>query len=111
MLGIYNAAVMFFAGKGVEHSFEKAAEYFQKAADRGFTAAQVSPHRLLCLNAYIQVNLGNMYYQGFGVEKNRTKAREMYALAAEEDKNAKALLEELDIEERGGEAVDNNNTK
>ena len=52
-----------------------------------------------------------MYYQGFGVEKNRTKAREMYALAAEEDKNAKALLEELDIEERGGEAIDNNNTK
>ena len=41
VLGIYNVAVHYFAGKGVEHSFEKAIEYFQKAADRGFTAAQV----------------------------------------------------------------------
>lgn len=39
---MYNTAVAYFSGKGVTHSFEKAAEYFQKAADKGFTAAQVS---------------------------------------------------------------------
>lgn len=86
VLGIYNVAVHYFAGKGVEHSFEKAIEYFQKAADRGFTAAQV--------------NLGNMYYQGLGVEKNVAKAKELYSLAAEDDKNAKKLLEELELEEQ-----------
>lgn len=48
----------------------------------------------------MQVNLGNMYYNGLGVSKNKTKAKELYKLAADKDKNAKALLEELEIEEK-----------
>lgn len=41
-----------------------------------------------------------MYYQGLGVEKNVAKAKELYSLAAEDDKNAKKLLEELELEEQ-----------
>ena len=48
----------------------------------------------------MQVNLGNMYYNGLGVSKDKTKAKKLYKLAAEKDKNAKALLEELEIEEK-----------
>ena len=42
-----------------------------------------------------------MYYQGLGVEKNLAKAKELYSLAADDDKNAQKLLEELEIEEQG----------
>ncbi len=57
----------------------------------------------------LQVNLGNMYYAGFGVSKDKVKAKELYKLAADQDANAKALLEELEIEEKkanekGGES-------
>ena len=48
----------------------------------------------------MQVNLGNMYYNGLGVTKDKTKAKELYKWAADKDKNAKALLEELEIEEK-----------
>ena len=48
----------------------------------------------------VQVNLGNMYYNGLGVLKSRQRAKELYTLAAETDKNAKLLLEELEIEEK-----------
>ena len=41
-----------------------------------------------------------MYYTGFGVSQDKSKAKELYKMAAEKDKNAKALLEELEIEER-----------
>ena len=46
-IGLYNLGVHCFAGKGIKHSFEKAAEYFQQAADAGFTPAQVRGHRHL----------------------------------------------------------------
>ncbi len=47
----------------------------------------------------LQVNLGNMYYNGLGVAKDRSKAKEQYRMAAESDSNAKLLLEELEMEE------------
>ena len=47
-----------------------------------------------------QVNLGNMYYNGLGVAQDKAKAKELYKMAADKDKNAKALLEELEIEEQ-----------
>ena len=42
VVAIYNVGTHYFAGKGVKHSFEKAANYFQQAADLGFTPAQVN---------------------------------------------------------------------
>lgn len=41
-----------------------------------------------------------MYYNGLGVPMDRAKAKELYKLAADRDKNAKALLEELELEEK-----------
>jgi TPR repeat protein len=38
---LYNTGTQYFAGKGVEISMVKAAEYFEKAADLGFELAQV----------------------------------------------------------------------
>lgn len=40
-IALYNMGGHYFAGKGVEQSFDKAAEYFQLAADVGFAPAQV----------------------------------------------------------------------
>ena len=48
----------------------------------------------------LQVNLGNMYYHGLGVTQDKSKAKELYKVAAAMDKNAKALLEELEAEEQ-----------
>lgn len=39
--GLHNMGTHYFAGKGVEHSFIKAAECFQQASDRGFAPSQV----------------------------------------------------------------------
>ena len=55
---------------------------------------------LTCMPLPLQVNLGNMYYNGLGVTKDRRKAKEMYRLAADKDKNAKTLLEEIESEEK-----------
>ena len=41
-----------------------------------------------------------MYYNGLGVAKDKAKAKELYTLAADRDKNAKALLEELELVEK-----------
>lgn len=40
-MALYNVGTHYFAGKGVELSFEKAAEYFEKAAILQFPPAQV----------------------------------------------------------------------
>ena len=40
-VALYNTGTHYFAGKGVELSMEKAAEYFEKAANLGFELAQV----------------------------------------------------------------------
>ena len=41
-----------------------------------------------------------MYYSGLGVSKSRQKAKELYRQAADSDKNAKLLLEEVELEEQ-----------
>lgn len=43
-VALYNVGGHYFAGKGVELSFKKAADYYQQAADMGFAPAQVIPH-------------------------------------------------------------------
>lgn len=100
----------YFAGKGVELSFKKAADYYQQAADMGFAPAQVHPHTVCHRQSHdlhcTQVNLGNMYYNGLGVLKSRQRAKELYQLAADVDTNAKLLLEELEIEEKDGGGSD-----
>ena len=40
-MALYNVGGHYFAGKGVELSFEKAAEYYRKAAKLAFAPAQV----------------------------------------------------------------------
>ncbi len=49
--------------------------------------------------ALLQVNLGNMYYTGLGVDKDRGKAKELFKLAAEVDENAKKILKVIEEEE------------
>lgn len=41
-----------------------------------------------------------MYYGGFGVAKDDEKAKELYRMAASEDKNAELLLKELEMEQK-----------
>lgn len=48
--------------------------------------------------SFNQINLGNMYYNGLGVEKDLQKAKELYGKAAKTNKNAQLLLQELENE-------------
>ena len=48
----------------------------------------------------MQVNLGNMYFTGFGVPEDWKRAKELYQLAAKDNKNAQLLLQELEDAER-----------
>ena len=73
---------MYENGHGVEQSYEKAVEWYRKAADQG--------------NAAAQYNLGNMYSWGKGVEQSNEKAAEWYRKAADQgDPDAKKRLSEL----------------
>jgi uncharacterized protein len=57
-------------------------EWYRKAADQG--------------NAYAQYNIGRLYDNGWGVEKDYTKALAWYQKAADEgDEDAKAALTRL----------------
>lgn len=65
-----------------EKNYNKAVEYYQKAAEQNHTSAQNK--------------LGYMYYYGYGVEKNYTKAVEWYRKAAEQgNKTAQNNLDQL----------------
>ena len=39
-MSTYNIAVLYADGRGVEQSFEKAKEYYKKAADQGYDKAK-----------------------------------------------------------------------
>ena len=51
-VALYNVATHYFAGKGVELSFEKAAEYFEKAAILQFPPAQVGIANTVLVHYY-----------------------------------------------------------
>ena len=51
-----------------------------------------------------------MYRSGLGVGKSRQRAKELYRAAAVSDKNARLLLEELEVEE-GKEGGGNKTSK
>ena len=61
---------MYKYGRGVEQSYEKAVEWYRKAADQGLAAAQY--------------DLGYMYYSGHGVEQSNETAVEWYRKAADQ---------------------------
>ena len=54
----------------VNKNYEEAVKWYEKAAEQGYSMAQV--------------NLGNIYYDGKGVEQNYEKAVELYKKAAEQ---------------------------
>jgi hypothetical protein len=62
--------IMYEEGRGLTQDYEKALEWYRKAAEQGYAPA---------LN-----NLGVMYDRGVGVPKNTKKALELYRKAASE---------------------------
>lgn len=65
----------------------------------------------MCVCDALQVNLGNMYYNGLGVVKSREKAKQLYEIASASDDNARLLLEELQLEEKEEEGGDDGTRK
>ncbi|MCH5340321.1 MAG: tetratricopeptide/SEL1-like repeat protein [Acetatifactor sp.] len=63
-----NIASMYRNGEGVEQDSAKAIEWYEKAADLGYTSAMS--------------NIGYMYYRGEGVDQNYAQAMEWYGKAA-----------------------------
>lgn len=49
---------------------------------------------------YMQLNLGNMYYNGMGVQKDVAKAKELFRLAAEQDEACASYLRAVEEEEK-----------
>ena len=69
----------YFTGEGAEKDYRKAAEWYQKSAERGYALAQY--------------NLGSCYYNGLGLKTDYEKAVEWYRKAAEQgNKWAQAYL-------------------
>ncbi len=68
---IYNLGSMYFDGKYVPQSYEKAAEWFDRAAKYGYAKAQCQ--------------LGVMYAQGLGVKKSKNLAIFWIVKAAEQN--------------------------
>ena len=62
-----------------------------------------------CELCSLQINLGNMYYWGYGVDKNWEKSRELYKEAAKNNTNAQLLLQELEDELKAINNSDNSN--
>ena len=54
---------------------------------------------LLCV-ALLQVNLGNMYYSGMGCKIDIAKAKELFRLAAQQDKGCAEYLQLIEEEEK-----------
>ena len=72
---MYNLAVAYFQGDGVQQNYQKAQAWYQKAADMGHASAKY--------------NLGSMYFYGQGVDANQSHALTLWQQAAEQG-NAKA---------------------
>ena len=47
----------------------------------------------------MQINLGNIYNQGLGVDVDKQRAKEYYAQAAVSNEHARGLLEKLEAQE------------
>ncbi|WP_227546274.1 tetratricopeptide repeat protein [Moraxella catarrhalis] len=72
---MYNLAVAYFQGDGVQQNYQKAHAWYQKAADMGHASAKY--------------NLGSMYFYGQGVAANQSHALVLWQQAAKQG-NAKA---------------------
>lgn len=82
VLAQYNLGWMYDNGEGVVQNYEKAFEWYSKAANQGFAMAQY--------------NLGLLYQNGQGVEKDDQRAFEWYRKAASNGHpQAKLVLAEL----------------
>lgn len=64
---LYELAIMYQRGEGIEKDQRRAAKLFEKAAAQGHARSQDS--------------LGNMYFAGEGVDKDRQKATELWEKA------------------------------
>ncbi len=54
----------------------------------------------MCVCVCVQLNLGNMYYTGTGVEKDVAKAKELFRSAAEQDEACENYLRAVEEEEK-----------
>ena len=78
----FGLGVCYENGQGIIQSYEKAVEWYTKAAEQGY--------------AYAQYNLGVCYENGQGIIQSYEKAVEWYTKAAEQGNvGAKKMLEQL----------------
>ena len=92
-LAQYYLGLLWYNGKGVEQDFNKAVEWYTKAAKQNHAPAQ---------NA-----LGDCYKNGEGVEQDFNKAVELYTMAAEQNhEDAKNNMKEAKLLMLQGPALD-----
>ena len=64
----FNLVPLFYDGRGVPQDFERATEWFGKAADQGYASAQR--------------NLGEMYFSGKGLKRDYVQSYKWFSLCA-----------------------------
>lgn len=79
---MYNLAIFYYNGEGVEQSYKKAVEYLQKSAEKGYAPAQNF--------------LGECYRDGVGIAIDLTKAKECFHNAlVQGNKNAAINIQKI----------------
>ncbi|NYR10865.1 tetratricopeptide repeat protein [Psychrobacter sp. BI730] len=78
----YSLGLKYYSGEGVSQSYNKAFEWYQKAAMQN--------------HAMAQSNIGQMYYYGFGIPKNQVKAYDWFKKSAYQGNDkAQAKIDEM----------------
>lgn len=116
---LFDIGEKYYYGNGVEQSYEKAVEWYEKAANHGYADAQCSLGYMYSSGKGVkqnyrkavewyekaanqghakgQFNLGTMYYNGRGVSKNIEKAKALFVNAAQNgNSDAQTVLTKLE---------------
>ena len=81
---LYMIGVIYEKGQGVELDYAEAAQWYRKAADKGYSSAQY--------------RLGRLYERGLGVEQSRDEAIKLYKKSAKQGYvDAKQALKRMDV--------------
>lgn len=81
---LYMIGVIYEKGQGVVLDYAEAAQWYRKAADKGYSSAQY--------------RLGRLYERGLGVEQSRDEAIKLYKKSAKQGYvDAKQALKRMDV--------------
>ncbi|MCL2389947.1 MAG: hypothetical protein FWD54_03535 [Endomicrobia bacterium] len=106
----FKLAGMYYRGQGVKQNYAEAVNWYQKASEQGFKAAQEMLDKITEYeqikksaeegNAESQFKLAEMYYRGQDVKQDYAEAVKLYQKAADQGhKEAKKIVDAIHFEQ------------